>query len=155
MEDEIIESPYFTKDVAEAVTLATAGIPFADASKRCVNTYPEHILRKAGKTADQMVADGQPGEVWWAFRRVPELPRILEDFALIFKTDGGATEFPDITPRQCAQIAATALKNRALFSTDWKAAEPRVRIKRPGGFCEITKHTPQHVREAWGISAPQ
>jgi hypothetical protein len=145
---------HFTKDAAEAVTLATAGIPFADPNRRCVNTYPDKVLRKHGKSAAQMVKEGIPGEIWWGFEKVPELAKVLEDFAAVFKGAGGTvTDLPELSTRQLALVAMTTLKNRATFAGDWKVYTPRVRIDRGDGRYTIcTKDTPAHVLEAWGLT---
>ncbi len=145
---------FSTKDAALAVTLATAGIPWADPNRRCTNTYPDKVLLKAGKTAEEMIRAGLPGEVMYAFQHVPELERILDDFAVVFKDQEGAlTEIPELTKRQIALIAMTALKNRRTFSEDWKKHTPHVRIDRGGGnFAVITKNTPKAFLDVTGIT---
>lgn len=145
-----------TKDFALAVTLASAGIPFASNERWCVNTYPAHILAKAGMTADEMIAAGKAGELYFCFQQTPDVDRIVEDFNLLFKGKGFTLDLPHVSTRDIARIVMTGLKNRGVIASSWQKHEPHVRIEHGGGnHTTITKHTPPEFLAQSGIQPNQ
>lgn len=140
---------YGTSDFAEVTLLSTIGIPWADDGNRFSNIYPDHFLRKIGKTAEQAQAEGIPGKVQWWFKRTPELDAALEIHRSVWNVDQKGVEIADESMADVCRGISLALKNRGKLAEDFKRGLPKVAIDRNSeGACSVitSKTTPEALR---------
>lgn len=147
------EAAYSTRDFAEAVTLATCGVPFFYPDQRMVHMYRAARLKEIGMTARQAVEQNIEGEKTWMFKKTPECDTVVAAFAKAWAGPKSQIQtLPNIDIGDLALGIATALRNRKELAGDWKYVTPHVAIERPDGSVTIiTEHTPKDVLDRWGI----
>ncbi len=154
MSEQSDAAPYSTRDFAEAVTLATCGVPFYYEGQRMVHLYRASRLQELKLTARQAVDQNVEGEKTWIFRRTPECEIVIAAFAKAWSGPKSQIQtLPTLDIGELALGIATALRNRKELAGDWKYVTPHVAIEREdGGVAIITENTSPDVLERWGIS---
>jgi hypothetical protein len=147
--------PYTTKDFAEAVTLATCGVPFFYPERRMMNVYRAGDLKSRGLSVAQAIERGIEGDKAWVFVRNADCVKVAAAFKAAWSREPDFKQvLPDFDIAQLAQVVATGLRNRKELANDWKHVTPHVAIDRgDGAVTLITPNTPKEVLERWGINS--
>jgi len=153
MSEQQAEAAYSTRDFAEAVTLATCGVPFFYPSQRMVHMYRQARLKELGLSAKQAVEQNIEGEKTWMFKKTPECDVVVTAFTKAWSGPKDQIQtLPQIELPELALGIATALRNRKELAGDWKYVTPHVAFEREdGSVTVITEHTPKDALARWGL----
>lgn len=153
MSETADEIAYSTSDFAEAVTLATCGIPFYYPEQRMVHMYRHSMLKERGISASQAIEQNIQGDKTWMFKKTAECLVVVEAFRKAWSAPKDQIQtLPQIDLPELALGIATALRNRKELAGDWKYVTPHIAIERENGdLTIITEHTPIEALRRWGL----
>lgn len=145
--------PYVTKDFAEAVTLASCGVPFYYPERRMMNVYRANKLKEMGVTLRQAVDRGIEGEKAWIFVKNEDCTKVMRAFKEAWNKEKDFQQvLQDFDISELALTIATGLRNRKELSGDWKFVPPQLAIDRGDGqLTIISENTPKEALERWNI----
>lgn len=137
------------------IALRTIGVPWFDENCRMQNRYTEEFLRKIGKTVEEAMAAGIPGDKQvWLLKLTDECQAAIPVFREIW--DNNSTkeiDFPGVDLPTMLKIGILFLKNRGPIAADFRNHTPSAIVKRGNnGECTIlTPGTTKGERESMGL----